>query len=51
MVHYSPDKIMDICLKVMRGILYDWALHHADFSLIDKQVDLFDVMIEGLRAR
>ncbi|WP_249872824.1 TetR/AcrR family transcriptional regulator [Oceanobacillus saliphilus] len=44
----SPEKMMDICLRTMRGILYDWALRKANFSLIEEHGDLFRVMIRGL---
>ncbi|MGP4105920.1 TetR/AcrR family transcriptional regulator [Virgibacillus sp. L01] len=45
---YSPEKMMTICLQVMRGILYDWSIHKGSFSLIEDHKDLFQVMINGL---
>ncbi|MGJ9459814.1 TetR/AcrR family transcriptional regulator [Oceanobacillus sp. CF4.6] len=44
-----PEKMMDICLRTMRGILYDWALRKADFSLVEEHGDLFGVMIRGMK--
>lgn len=46
---FTPEKMMNICLRTMRGILYDWSIHQADFSLIEEHVDLFGVMIKGLK--
>ncbi|MFC4022302.1 TetR/AcrR family transcriptional regulator [Oceanobacillus longus] len=45
----STEKMMEICLRTMRGILYDWALRKADFSLVEEHGELFGVMIRGMK--
>ncbi|MFJ8066840.1 TetR/AcrR family transcriptional regulator [Psychrobacillus sp. NPDC096426] len=46
---FTPEYMMSICVRVMRGILYDWSLHRGDFSLIKEQENLFGIMIKGLK--
>ena len=46
---FTPEYMVTICVRVMRGILYDWSIHKADFSLIEEQTDIFEVMIRGLQ--
>lgn len=41
----TPDDMLKICLRIMRGILYDWSIHKANFSLEKEQEILFRMMI------
>lgn len=41
----TSDEMLKICLRIMRGILYDWSLHKANFSLVKEQEFLFRMML------
>lgn len=46
---FTPEEMVTISVQIMRGLLYDWCLHKGDFSLIEKQGNVFGVMIRGLQ--
>lgn len=41
----TPQEMLTICLRIMRGILYDWSIHKASFSLIEENKVLFEMML------
>lgn len=41
----TPDEMLTICVRIMRGILYDWSIHKASFSLEKEQKILFQMML------
>jgi len=41
----SLKTMLTTCLRIMRGILYDWSLHNGSFSLEEEQELLFRMMI------
>jgi AcrR family transcriptional regulator len=45
----TPDDMLKIALRVMRGILYDWSIHKANFSLEKEQEILFSMMINEFK--
>ncbi|PKR77400.1 TetR/AcrR family transcriptional regulator [Halalkalibacillus sediminis] len=45
----TVDELMLICLRTMRGILYDWSLKQGGFSLSQEQGVLFEIMINGIK--
>lgn len=44
----TPEQIVTIFTRVIRGILYDWSINKGEFSLKGEQEALFDVVIRGL---
>lgn len=46
-----PETMLSACLRIMRGILYDWSLKHASFSLVKEQELLFRMMIHEFSAK
>ncbi|RPF54223.1 TetR/AcrR family transcriptional regulator [Aquisalibacillus elongatus] len=46
----STEKMVMVCLRVMRGILYDWSINEGAYSLEEEQELLFSTMINGLEA-
>ncbi|MFA1822602.1 TetR/AcrR family transcriptional regulator [Virgibacillus oceani] len=46
----SSAVMLNACLRIMRGILYDWSLHNASFSLEEEQELLFRMMIREFMA-
>lgn len=41
----TPDEMLTVCVRLMRGILYDWSIHKASFSLEKEQKILFQMMV------
>lgn len=41
----TPEEMLTICLRIMRGILYDWSIHKASFSLEKEHKILFQMML------
>lgn len=42
----TPEEMLKITLRLMRGLLYDWSIHNASFSLVKEQEFLFGMMIK-----
>jgi len=45
------ETMLNACLRIMRGILYDWSLQNASFSLEEEQEILFRMMIREFMAK
>lgn len=41
----TPEEMLTICLRIMRGVLYDWSIHKASFSLVKEHKILFQMML------
>ncbi len=44
----TAEKMSEVLVRAMRGILYDWGMKKGEFSLVSEQELLFDVVIRGL---
>ncbi|GED16660.1 TetR/AcrR family transcriptional regulator [Aneurinibacillus migulanus] len=44
----TPEQMIIILVRVMRGILYDWSINKGNYSLEKEQEILFAVVIQGL---
>ncbi|GEN36045.1 MULTISPECIES: TetR/AcrR family transcriptional regulator [Aneurinibacillus] len=44
----TPEQMVTIFTRMIRGILYDWSINKGEFSLKGEQEALFDVVIRGL---
>lgn len=45
------ETMLNLCVRIMRGILYDWSLHRADYSLEVEQELLFQMMIKEFKRK
>jgi AcrR family transcriptional regulator len=43
----TPEQMVTILTRVIRGILYDWSISKGEYSLKGEQETLFDVVIRG----
>jgi AcrR family transcriptional regulator len=44
----TPEQMVTLFTRMIRGILYDWSINKGEFSLKGEQEALFDVVIRGL---
>lgn len=47
----TPDEMLTVCVRLMRGILYDWSIHKASFSLEEEQKILFQMMVNEFERK
>lgn len=46
----TASEMVTVCLRVMRGLLYDWSINEGSYSLEEEQELLFFTMIRGLSS-
>ncbi|MFK8793920.1 TetR/AcrR family transcriptional regulator [Planococcus plakortidis] len=45
----TTEQMVEVLIRAMRGILYDWAMRKGSYKLAVEQKPLFEVVIRGLR--
>lgn len=45
----TPQQMVTILARIIRGILYDWSISKGKFSLVKEQKTLFEIVIAGLK--
>lgn len=45
---FTPEQMVTILARAIRGILYDWSINKGEYSLKNEQEAFFDVVVKGL---